>query len=719
VLSILGTWIRSQIIDTKGWTRTSVQLLHNEKVRTAVSGAISERLLAVVDARELAAKHLPAPLAPLAGALSSAAADFVPQAVDRALASPGIQEAWGRANELAHGELIRLLDGGGPALSTTGGVVSIDLSVLLDKIGSRLGLGDEIGAKLPPSRRQLVLLESKQLKLAQNGVKGLRDLSLLLPLLVILCYLMALFFALGRRRRALLEIGAGIVLAGLVSLLVHRFAESYVTENLVGSEALRPAVREALAILTESWQSHAIWTLVSGAVVVLAGVIAGPARWARSVRRRISPSLQEHTAWYAGGAVGLVLLIAALGPTRTPGQTLPLLVELVLALVGIYALRSQVRREALGEPVAADDPGPTDGSDDPGSRRANLLTGGGALAILILVVVLITVDANGHTTPPPVSAATSPELCNGLASLCARPLNQVVFPATHNSFSASDEGFRAANQPNGISAQLAGGIRGLLIDTHIGVQTSKGVYTVLSEDQKSREKVVGAIGPALTATALGIRAAIGYRGGGEKQVYLCHAFCEIGETPAVRQLEVIRDFLKAHPDEVILISVEDDASPKAFAAVVEQSGLLPYVWKGSLEPLPTLGQMVAGNERVLFMVENEPGNVPWLHAQFSISQETPYDFTKTDEVLGSAGCAANRGGTTAPLFLINNFIDTFPPSKAGASTLNQQATIVAHARTCETQRHRVPNLIAVDQWQLGNVVGAARELNEAGPEAGA
>ncbi len=719
VLSILGTWVRAQIIDTKGWTRTSVQLLHNEKVRTAVSGAISERLLAVLDARELAANKLPSALAPLAGALSSAAAEFVPQAVDRALASPPVQEAWGRANELAHGELIRLLDGGGPALSTSGGVVSIDLSVLLDKIGARLGIGDEIGAKLPPARRRLVLLRSKQLKLAQDGVKGLRDLSVLLPALVVLCYLMALGFAVGRRRTALLEIGAGIVLAGLASLLLHRFVESYVTENLVKSEGLRPAVREALAILTASWQSRAIWTLVTGAVVVLAAVIAGPARWARSLRDRIAPSLQEHTAWFAGGAVAVVLLIAALGPVRTPGQTLPLLVELVLAIVGIYALRSQVRREALPEPAPAEQTGPPDDGDDAGAKRANLLMGGGALGILILVIALIAVDANGHTTPPPTPTAASAEACNGLASLCSRRLDQVVFPATHNSFSASDEGFRAANQPTGISTQLAGGIRGLLIDTHIGVQTSKGVYTVLSQDQKSREKVLNAVGPALTATALGIRAAIGYRGGGEQKVYLCHAFCEIGETPAVKQMEVIRDFLEAHPDEVLLISVEDDAAPKAFAEVVEQSGLLPYVWKGSLEPLPTLGQMVAQDERVVFMVENEPGDVPWLHAQFSISQETPYDFKKTAEVLGTGGCAANRGGTTPPLFLINNFIDTFPPSKAGAMTLNQRATIVAHARTCEAQRHRVPTLIAVDQWQLGDVVGAARELNEAGPEAGA
>ena len=413
------------------------------------------------------------------------------------------------------------------------------------------------------------------------------------------------------------------------------------------------------------------------------------------------------------GALVLVLLISLLAPVRTPGQTLPLLGELILAIVGIYALRAQVRREASGEPEAEAEADAA--AVEEGSSRANRLMLGAVAAILILVVVLIVVDAGKKTTPPPAVATAGDRPCNGLVQLCSRRLDQVVFPATHNSFSASDEGFRAANQPTGIPAQLAGGIRGLLIDTHIGVPTSKGVYTVLAQDKKSRAKVVDTVGPAMTATALGIRAGIGYRGGGPKEVYLCHAFCEIGATPAIKEMEVIRDFLKENPDEVLLISVEDDASPSAFASVVEASGLLPYVWKGAVEPLPTLGQMVSSNERVLFMVENEPGKVPWLHAQFTITQETPYDFKKPEELLGPGGCAPNRGGTTPPLFLINNFVDTFPPSKKGPETLNQQATIVAHARTCEAQRHRVPSLIAVDQWQLGDVVGAARELNEAGP----
>lgn len=41
VVSILATWIRAQIIDTDGWTQTSVQMLENEKVREFVAADLS------------------------------------------------------------------------------------------------------------------------------------------------------------------------------------------------------------------------------------------------------------------------------------------------------------------------------------------------------------------------------------------------------------------------------------------------------------------------------------------------------------------------------------------------------------------------------------------------------------------------------------------------------------------------------------------------------
>jgi hypothetical protein len=209
VLAIMATWIRAQIIDTSGWTQTSVRLLQNEKVRETLANDLSERLLSVVNVRNLATEKLPKELSGLAPVLSTAAAQVVPQAIDKALSFPAVQELWGRANRVAHEELMTILGGGGKTVSTAGGVVSIDLEALVDRLGARLGVGSEVGAKLPASARRLVLLRSSQLKLAQNGVKALRGLSLVLPLIVALMYLAAIWLAAGARQRILIEIACG------------------------------------------------------------------------------------------------------------------------------------------------------------------------------------------------------------------------------------------------------------------------------------------------------------------------------------------------------------------------------------------------------------------------------------------------------------------------------------------------------------------------------
>jgi hypothetical protein len=347
VVAIMATWIRAQIIDTDGWTQTSVKLLENEKVRELVANNLSERLLEVVDVQNIAADKLPHALAPLAPALATAAAQLVPQAIERALEVPKVQELWGQANRLAHARVIRLLDGGSKELSTTGGAITLNLEALLDRLGTRLGVGSEVGAKLPAEQRRIVLFRSKQLRAAQNVVKGLRDLSFVLPALVVLLYAGALLLAAGSRRRVLLEIGIGIVVGALIALLLRRWVESYVVNTLVLDEGARPALREVLSIVTAGWRDRALWLLIAGVLVIFAGWFAGPMRFAVKLRGFVARPLERHPAWFVGGAVGLALLIAPLGPERTPGQLIPLLVELVLVVVGVLALRRQVTAERL------------------------------------------------------------------------------------------------------------------------------------------------------------------------------------------------------------------------------------------------------------------------------------------------------------------------------------------------------------------------------------
>jgi hypothetical protein len=273
LLSIPAAWIRAQIIDTSGWTDTSVRLLENQRVRRAVADTLAERLLSVVNTDKLAREALPASLSGLSGVLSGGAARLLPAAVDTALASPSIQNVWRQANEVAHTELIRLLDGGGKDLSTSGGVVSIDLVRLLDRLAARLHLPGNLADALPPDRRHLVLLRSDQLETAQEAVKGLRDVSVVLPLLAGLFYLAALVLAGPRRRRALLEIGAALIAVALAGLLLRRGAESYVANALTGAESVRPAIREAIAISTSSWRERALWLAGIGAAVAAAGLL--------------------------------------------------------------------------------------------------------------------------------------------------------------------------------------------------------------------------------------------------------------------------------------------------------------------------------------------------------------------------------------------------------------------------------------------------------------
>ena len=276
-----------------------------------------------------------------AGALHSGAV----QAANLALADARVQSLWAQANRKAHARVIELLDGGGKTLSTSGGAVTLNVEALLDEIGRRLGVGQDVGAKLPASRRTVVLLRSKQLRAAQDVVKGLRDLSFVLPALVALLYAGALALAAGRRRRVLLEIGAGILAAALVALVMRRWVESYVVNGLVRDEGVRPAVREILEIATAGWRERALWLLVTGVLALFAGWLAGPMRVAVKLRGLVAAPLEHHASWFVAGTVAVVLLIATVGPARTPGQAIPLLVELALAIVGMLSLRRQIISE--------------------------------------------------------------------------------------------------------------------------------------------------------------------------------------------------------------------------------------------------------------------------------------------------------------------------------------------------------------------------------------
>lgn len=216
-----------------------------------------------------------------------------------------------------------------------------------------------------------------------------------------------------------------------------------------------------------------------------------------------------------------------------------------------------------------------------------------------------------------------------------------------------------------------------------------------------------------------------------RQTYLCHVSCESGATPLATGLKVIADFLKANPREVMVFVNESHITPADFMAAVTSSGLSKYIYvpfgstvtqNGSPTTWPTLSKMISAGKRVVLLSEGSTNGIAGYFPAYSgIMQETPYSFLTSDLLTQSgnlaASCAANRGGTTGSLFLMNHFITpTVTATYAAdlvttASQVNGKAEIVARAQKCKTLRGKMPTLIAVDQVQLGDVVGAAKALN--------
>lgn len=342
LVSVLSIWVKRQALETDTWTETSTKLLEDEAVEDALSGFLVEALYDNVDVQGELASALPAPAKPLAGPAAAGLQQLAHKVAIEALARPKVQELWSEANRTAHGLFLEVIEGGGQTLSSEGGAVALDLGPIADRIGAQLGI--DVADKLPPDVARIQLLESDQLSTAQDAVKALKDLSLILPLIALALYALAIYLARGWRREAVRAWGISWMLIGVVVLVVRSVAGEAVVGSLAATESVEPAANAAWDIATSLLRDGGIAMFAYGLAIFLGAVLAGPLGCAKAARRALAPLLRERTGAYAAAAV-IVLLLLWWAPTEGFRRPLPLLMLLVLFVVGIEALRAQTRRE--------------------------------------------------------------------------------------------------------------------------------------------------------------------------------------------------------------------------------------------------------------------------------------------------------------------------------------------------------------------------------------
>ncbi len=342
VASSLTVWVKRQALDTDNWVEVSTQLLQDDEVRQVVSVQLVDSLFENTDLEARIQGALPPRLEPFAGPAAGLLRENAVSAADTLLQRPRVQALWREANRTAHRRLVAILDDEPEGLvSAERDTVILDLRPLVAQLGKRVG----IEASLPPDAGRVTLLRSDQLGAAQDAVQTVRRLSVALAVLALLLLALAVYLGRGFRREVLRMTSLSLVGVGVLLLAVRRIAGNAVIDS-VSSDSTRDASLSVWLLATGLLHDVAVGLIVYGLVLLAGVLLAGPTRWATSIRRFLAPAMRAHIA-YVYGAVALVfLLVLAFGPASGDRRLLGTLVLAALVAAGVEVLRRQIVRES-------------------------------------------------------------------------------------------------------------------------------------------------------------------------------------------------------------------------------------------------------------------------------------------------------------------------------------------------------------------------------------
>jgi hypothetical protein len=316
--------------------------------------------------------------------------------------------------------------------------------------------------------------------------------------------------------------------------------------------------------------------------------------------------------------------------------------------------------------------------------------------VVMMAVALVAVLGGAVIVAAANEDRTVPMKCNGLAELCDRRIDQVTFAGTHNSMAARKEGWLAPNQQNGIPVQLRSGIRALLIDTQYW-ETEPTVNSVVGGNEQAARQLMTLLGGPNREMTPG--------------PLLCHTFCALGHRPLADGLAEIRSFLDANRYEVLIVIVEDSIRSADMDAAMRDSGLIKYAYvhdQRNRPALPTPRELIERNERLLMVVENGRGGVlSYTPPAWTLIQDTSFRYPSID----AFDCWLNRGTGQSPLLLMNHWVFSIIPSEKNAAAANRYDVLKRRAELCVEQRGQLPNIIAVDFAEKGDLLRLVRELN--------
>jgi hypothetical protein len=344
VLALIAGYVRYQALDTPTVRDTAEEMIADPQIRDQIAATLVDELYSNVDVEARLQARLPEDQKALSGVIAGALRGLADNLAVKLLERPRVQAVWVESVERAHTRLVQVLDDDVTSVSTEGGYVVLDLQPLVIQIGEQVAILGRVGAQLPEDTGKIRIMKADDLETAQDLTQLFKRVAAVIVFVPFILLAIALWLARGRRRAVLRTAALGLIGVGLLVLIARKVGGTYVVDNLVETDSVRPAAQNSWDIFTNLLADGA-WTVIGLGVVALLGVwLAGPSRSATAVRRDLAPFAVRPDIAFGTVAV-LYLLLLLWGPTAQTHRWPFVITAALLLALGVEALRRQILRE--------------------------------------------------------------------------------------------------------------------------------------------------------------------------------------------------------------------------------------------------------------------------------------------------------------------------------------------------------------------------------------
>jgi hypothetical protein len=306
LLTTVTVWAEQTFLNSDArWTAVVGPMAQDPNVVNALSAYVADQVVAMLQVQQRTQSVLPLQGQFLSAPLADTVRRYTQERVANAMGTEQFQQAWISVNTAAHRQVVAALRGQTQTVTNANGVVTLNLlpviaqglqTVRQDVPGLlppqvRLptpsstesaqqgiqALARALGIQLPPDFGQVPLLRSDQFATAQEIVRLLDLLSIILPVATLLLLVATLWLSLDRRR-TLIQLGIGFA----VTFALAKLAIPVLQQQVVAAVAdpttraiIQPVLERALSYLVTS----TTWLLILGVVLALVAFLAGKLNW--------------------------------------------------------------------------------------------------------------------------------------------------------------------------------------------------------------------------------------------------------------------------------------------------------------------------------------------------------------------------------------------------------------------------------------------------------